>query len=179
MNQLPLEKRTKIIEMLVEGMSIRAVSRITGASKNTIVKLLVEVGTACQRFHNEVMFSVDVKRLQADEIWSFVYSKQKNVPDGMEEEAGDVWTFVGIDADTKLVLSWLVGNRDTEAAIIFMQDIANRVKGPIQLTTDGFRPYLVAVQEAFDLGNVDYAQLIKIYGQNEGNSNKKRYSPAE
>lgn len=179
MNQLSLEKRAQIISMLVEGSSLRAISRMTSCSINTVTKLLVDIGRACQEFHNEVMVNIPAQRVQADEIWSFVYSKQKNVPDGMEEQAGDVWTWVGIDADTKLVVSWFVGNRDAESANLFMQDIASRVATKIQLTTDGHKPYIEAVNNAFDLGGIDYAQLIKMYGISEGNQQEKRYSPAE
>ena len=171
MNQLPLEKRTKIIEMLVEGMSIRAVSRITGASKNTIAKLLVEVGTACQCYHDQVVVGLDTKRVQCDEIWSFVYSKEKNVPDGIEGEAGDVWTWVGIDADSKLVASWFVGERGQESAQAFMYDLAGRFLNRVQLTTGGLGRYYEAVMQAFETG-VDCARLIKSYGNEDGTSEK-------
>lgn len=110
MNQLPLEKSTQIVRLLVEGNSLRACSRIADVSINTVTKLLVDVGKACQKFHDEKMRGIKAQRVQCDEIWSFVYAKQKNVPEGMENEAGDVWTWVGIDADTKLVISWLVGD---------------------------------------------------------------------
>src|SRR5688500_15587381 len=122
MNQLSIEKRTQIIRLLVEGNSLRSTSRITGASINTVTKLLVSVGKACIKFHDETVRNVKSKRVQCDEIWSFVYSKEKNVPEGMEGEAGDVWTWVGIDADTKLVISFYVGQRDPTSANEFMQD---------------------------------------------------------
>lgn len=178
MNKLPIEKRTQIINLLVEGTSLRATSRIADVSINTVTKLLVDVGSACQKWHNENVVNVASKRIQCDEIWSFVYSKEKNVPEGMEDKAGDVWTFVGIDPDSKLVLSWLVGSRDLETAIPFMEDLRYRLKNRVQLTTDGLKAYLEATDNAFG-GNVDYSQLIKIYGQGEGKGNEKRYSPAE
>jgi IS1 family transposase len=178
MNKLSIEKRTQIITLLVEGTSLRATSRIADVSINTVTKLLVDVGRACQKFHNENVINVNSKRIQCDEIWSFVYAKQKNVPDGMEDQAGDVWTFVGIDPDSKLVLSWLVGSRDLETAIPFMEDLRYRLKNRVQLTTDGLKAYLEATDNAFG-SNVDYSQLVKIYGQGEGRGNEKRYSPAE
>lgn len=178
MNKLPIEKRTQIIKLLVEGTSLRATSRIADVSINTVTKLLVDVGRACQSFHNENVVNVNSKRIQCDEIWSFVYAKQKNVPDGMEDQAGDIWTFVGIDPDSKLVLSWLVGSRDLETAIPFMEDLRYRLKNRVQLTTDGLKAYLESTDNAFG-GNVDYSQLVKIYGQGEGKGNEKRYSPAE
>ncbi len=178
MNKLSIEKRTQIINLLVEGSSLRATSRIADVSINTVTKLLVDVGAACQKWHNENVVKVSSKRIQCDEIWSFVYAKEKNVPNGMEDKAGDVWTFVGIDPDSKLVISWLVGSRDLDTATTFMEDIAGRLTRKVQLTTDGLKAYLEAVETAFG-GNVDYSQLIKIYGQGEGKGNEKRYSPAE
>lgn len=176
MNKLPIEKRVQIINLLVEGNSLRAASRISGCSINTVTKLLVGVGAACQDYHNKIMVNISAKKVQCDEIWSFVYSKQKNIPEGKEGEAGDVWTWVGIDADTKLVVSWLVGSRDANTACIFMNDIAKRLKNRIQLTTDGHKAYLEAVGNAFG-SNIDYAQLIKMYGDEK--QNEKRYSPAQ
>jgi IS1 family transposase len=179
MNQLPLNKKVQIINLLVEGNSLRSTTRITGCSINTVTKLLVDVGKACQKFHNESVINVASKRVQCDEIWSFVYAKQANVPEEMEETAGNVWTWVGIDADTKLAVSWIVGNRDAETAFIFMQDVACRLKNRVQLTTDGFKTYLDAVEDAFQ-GNVDYAVLRKLYG----NSNierdfERKYTPSD
>lgn len=162
MNKLSLEKRTQIINLLVEGSSMRATSRITGTSINTVSKLLVDVGRACITFHDKMVRDIEAKKVQCDEIWSFVYSKDKNVPEGMEGQAGDVWTWTAIDADSKLVLSWLVGGRDSETAEVFMKDVAYRLKNRVQLTTDGFKAYLEAVDTAFT-GNVDYAQLVKVY----------------
>lgn len=178
MNVLPIEKRTQIINLLVEGNSMRAASRIADVSINTVTKLLVDVGRACILFHNEVVQNLTTKRIEADEIWSFVYSKNKNVPEGMEDRAGDAWTWVGIDADNKLVVSWFVGDRSAESAYEFMRDISERLSTRIQLTTDGLKAYLEAVDSAFT-GEVDYAQLVKLYGSNgEGISNERKYSPA-
>jgi len=178
MNRLSTEKRAQIIGCLVEGMSIRATVRITGASKNTISKLLGDLGKACSEYQDKVMRDLSCKRLQFDEIWSFVYSKQKNVPEDHEGEFGygDVWTWTCIDAETKLVPSWLVGERTTEDACEFVSDVASRVSDRVQLTTDGYKPYLVAVESAFG-GGIDYAMLHKIYG-NDQTEAQKRYSPA-
>jgi IS1 family transposase len=176
MNQLPLSKRTQIVSLLVEGNSIRATCRICDVSKNTVAKLLVDLGKACQKFHDEKVLKVKSKRVQCDEIWSFVYAKAKNVPEGMKD-AGDVWTWTGIDADSKLIISWLVGGRDAETANIFMQDIAGRLANRVQMTTDGLKAYLQAVDDAFG-AHIDFAQLVKIYG-GVNEHNEKRYSPAE
>jgi IS1 family transposase len=176
MNRLPLAKRAQILNLLVEGNSIRATCRITGASKNTVTKLLVDAGRACQKFHDEKVVGVKSKRVQCDEIWSFVYAKEKNVPDGMEDEAGDVWTWTALDADSKLIVSWFVGDRSADSANIFMQEVAGRISGTIQLTTDGHKPYLEAVEDAFV--GIDYAMLVKIYGPSN-NTKEARYSPAE
>lgn len=181
MNQLSVEKRAQIINLLVEGNSLRATSRIADVSINTVTKLLVEVGTACQQFHDEHVVNVNSKRVECDEIWSFVYSKQKNVETNVKDTpgAGDAWTWVGIDADTKLAISWLVGNRDSECANAFMQDVADRLANAVQLTTDGLNAYLEAVEKAFQ-GKIDYAQLIKIYGTPAGESRiERKYSPGE
>jgi IS1 family transposase len=179
MNKLPLSKRVQIINLLVEGNSLRATSRICDCSINTVTKLLVEVGKACEKFHNEVVQNVNCQRVQADEIWSFVYSKEKNVPSGMEEEAGDVWTWTAIDADSKLIVSWLVGDRDAESANVFMNDVASRLTSRVQLTTDGLNCYLEAVTQNFG-SQIDFAMLQKIYGKtgSQGSAEKK-YSPAE
>ncbi|MBS1641528.1 MAG: DDE-type integrase/transposase/recombinase [Bacteroidetes bacterium] len=166
MNKLPLETRKKIIQLLVEGNSLRATSRIVDVSINTVTKLLVDVGRACQKFHHETVRQIASQRIQCDEIWSFVYAKEKNVTEDMKN-AGDVWTWVGIDADTKLVVSWYVGPRDVESANIFMRDLARRLKNKVQLTTDGYRAYLEAVDNAFRL-RINYAQLVKIYGNKKG-----------
>src|SRR3984957_1288289 len=137
MNKLPIEKRTQIVNLLVEGNSLRAISRISGCSINTVTKLLVDVGRACQKFHDDTVVRVASKKIQCDEIWSFVYAKQKNVPEEKQGEAGDVWTWTALDADSKLIVSWFVGNRDAESANFFMQDVATRLSNRVQLTTDG------------------------------------------
>src|SRR5690349_5627872 len=132
MNKLPLQKRVQIINLLVEGNSLRSTSRIADVSINTVTKLLVDVGRACEKFHNEMVQNIKAERIQADEIWSFVYSKEKNVPEGMEGKAGDVWTWTAIDADSKLIVSWYVGNRDAESAHFFMHDVASRLANKVQ-----------------------------------------------
>jgi IS1 family transposase len=177
MNQLSTEKRTQIVAALVEGCSIRSVVRMTGVSKNTIAKLLVELGTACSNYLNKNLVNLSCKRVQVDEIWSFVAAKQKNVTKEMADKkiCGDVWTWVGIDADTKLVCSWMVGTRDAGFATEFIQDIANRLTNRIQLTSDGHKVYLNAVIDAF-ADDIDYAQLVKHFGN--APEGQTRYSPA-
>lgn len=181
MNKLSVKERANIVRLLVEGNSLRSCSRIADVSINTVTKLLVDIGKACQQFHNDKVVNVNSKRIECDEIWSFVYAKEKNVERSdktKEQGAGDAWTWVGIDSDSKLVLSYFVGNRDAASANDFMHDIASRLRNRVQLTTDGFKPYLKAVENAFD-NDIDFAQLIKIYGSPEGSNNDKRYSPAE
>jgi IS1 family transposase len=178
MNKLPLPKRVQIINLLVEGNSLRSTSRIADVSINTVTKLLVDVGFACQKFHNGHVVGVTSKRVQADEIWSFVGSKEKNTSiEAKENGCGDAWTWVGIDADTKLVVSWFVGNRDAESANEFMLDIASRLVNKVQLTTDGLKAYLEAVTDAFG-SQIDFAQLVKLYGGSDGGNNERKYSPA-
>ncbi len=176
MNRLDISKRAQIIGLLVEGNSLRATSRLADVSINTVTKLLVDVGTACAKYQDEFLRFLPCKRIQVDEIWSFVYSKQKNVPEGMEDRAGDVWTWTAICADTKLVPSWHVGSRDAECAMTFMDDLARRLENRVQLTSDGHKAYLDAVDGAFG-GDIDYSMLVKIYGKMkiEGPA---RYSPA-
>jgi IS1 family transposase len=177
MNKLPLEKRAQIINLLVEGNSLRATSRITGASKVTILKLLADVGKACQEFHDATVTAVNSKRVQADEIWSFCYAKQANVPEHKKADgSGDVWTWTAIDADSKLIISWFVGDRTTESAMYFMRDLADRITDRIQLTTDALQSYMPAVREAFG-DDIDYARLTKIYGS-DPTIPKGKYSPA-
>lgn len=178
MNKLPSQTRTQIIRLLCEGMSIRAITRTTNVSKNTVAKLLDDVGQICAAYHDTSVRGVASKRVQVDEIWSFTYAKQKNVPTAKAapESAGDTWTWTAIDADSKLVLSWLVGGRDSEYASAFMQDVAFRLASRVQLTSDGHRPYLEAVEGAFG-ADVDYAVLQKIYGTPI--DGQKRYSPPE
>jgi len=178
MNKLPIEKKVQIINLLVEGNSLRACSRIADVSINTVTKLLVDVGQACQQFHNETVIHLPSERIQCDEIWSFVGCKEKAKEKGAAGD-GDVWTWTALDADSKLIVSWLVGDRGVETATVFMQDVRDRLNNRVQLTTDGHRPYLQAVKEAFDY-DVDYAMLIKTYGFSEGNTETERkYSPAE
>ena len=175
MNKLPTAKRIQILSMLVEGSSMRSISRVVDVSINTVSALLVDAGKACAKHHDETVRNVKAKRIQADEIWSFCYSKQKNVATAKAapEEAGDVWTWTALEADTKLIVSYLVGGRDAGYAHYFMQDVAARVSTRIQLTTDGHKPYLDAVEGAFG-AEVDYAMLIKLYGDVPGQG---RYSP--
>lgn len=178
MNRLSIERRARIIGCLVEGNSLRATARMTDTAINTVVKLLVDVGKACAEYQNQVLRNLKCKRLQCDEIWSFCYAKEKNVPKDKKGEFGygDVWTWTAICADSKLVPSWLVGNRDAGTAEIFMEDLASRFSHKVQLTTDGHRAYLTAVEGAFG-AKIDYAMLVKIYGETlEG---QRRYSPAE
>ena len=177
MNKLDNTKRAQVVAALVEGNSIRATVRMTGVAKNTIAKLLVELGAACSEYLNRSLVNLPCKRIQCDEIWSFVGAKQKNVTATMaaKQICGDVWTWVALDADTKLVCSWLVGRRDVGCATEFIQDLAGRLANRVQLTTDGFRPYLTAVADGFG-EEIDYAMLVKIYGNDS--EGEKRYSPA-
>jgi IS1 family transposase len=179
MNKLPLAKRVQILSMLCEGSSMRAVSRVADVSLNTVNKLLVDGGNACASFHAANVVNVKAKRVQCDEIWSFCFSKQSNTP--AEESRigrGDVWTWTALDADSKLIISWMVGDRDAEAANLFMADLKNRLANRIQLSTDGHRAYLDAVEDAFG-GDIDYAMLVKLYGPPEGRieAHERRYSP--
>lgn len=176
MNRLTTQTRAQILQMLCEGVSIRAITRMTEVSKNTVAKLLVDAGTAFAEYQDKAFRNLSCTRLQVDEIWSFVYAKAKNVPDSKRGEAGDVWTWVAFCADTKLMPSWFIGNRDADSANAFMHDLQTRLANRVQLTSDGHKAYLQAVESAFG-DNVDYAQLVKIYGETvEG---QKRYSPAE
>lgn len=179
MNRLTIKERANILRLLCEGMGINAITRVTDASKNTVLKLLADVGEACTIYHDDNVRGVKSKRVECDEIWSFCYAKQKNVAAAKSapEGAGDVWTWTAIDADTKLVISYLVGGRDAEYATEFMLDLKDRLSNPVQLTTDGHKAYLQAVEKAFDW-NVDYAQLVKTYGA-APDSAKGRYSPAD
>jgi len=178
MNQLDIKRRIAIVSALCEGSSMRSTSRMIDVSINTVTKLLVDLGTACARFHNENVRGLTCRRVQADEIWSFCYAKDKNVPVSMKgmPGVGSVWTWSAIDADSKLIVSWLVGSRDAGYAHEFMQDVASRLANRVQLSTDGLRLYLEAVEDAFGSA-VDYAQLVKIYG--EPPEGQRRYSPAE
>lgn len=176
MNRLPLARRAAILGLLVEGNSLRTTSRIADVSINTVTKLLVELGFACAEYHYKNVRNVRVRRLQVDEIWAFVGARQKHVrPERRPEGWGDTWTWVALDADSKLVVSYLVGGRDGWWAREFIDDCAARVNGRIQITTDGHRAYLDPVEDAFG-ADVDYAHLQKIYGAPEGPDT--RYSPA-
>ena len=178
MNKLSVAKRAQIITLLVEGMSLRAISRVTDASINTISNLLVDAGEACSAYHDDTVRLVRAKRVQVDEIWSFTYAKQKNVAmaKSAPEEAGDTWTWTAIDADSKLVVSWLVGPRDAGSAFTFVSDLADRLATRVQLTSDGLRLYLNAVEDTFG-ADIDFAQLIKLYGSTQ--ETETRYSPAQ
>ncbi len=178
-NRLSTEDRARIIGCLVEGMSIRATVRVTGAAKNTIVKLLADLGAECAAYQDATLRDLPCTRIECDEIWSFCYAKAKNVPIKHEGEFGygDVWTWTAICADTKLVPSWLVGERNGADAEAFMRDVASRLTNRVQLTTDGLKSYLSAVESAFG-ADIDYAMLHKIYAGPEGQGNERRYSPA-
>jgi IS1 family transposase len=178
MNKLTLEERARILHLLCEGMSIRAITRLTGASKNTVAKLLVDAGKACAAYHDANVRNVKASRIQVDEIWSFAYAKQKNVATAKDapEGAGDTWTWTALDADSKLIVSYLVGGRDAEYAMWFMDDLRERLANRVQLTSDGHKAYLQAVEGAFG-DDIDYAQLVKMYGPTI--TAPGRYSPAE
>ncbi len=178
MNKLSLEKRTQVIRTLVEGNSIRATCRITGAAKGTVTRLFVAVGTACAKYQDIHLRNLPSRHIQCDELWSFCYAKQKNVP--VEKQGrfgyGDVWTWIAIDADTKLVPCWLVGLRDAGYAFEFLKDLRSRLANRVQLTTDGHRVYFNAVEDVFGT-DIDYAMLVKLYGTEP--SGEARYSPAK
>jgi IS1 family transposase len=178
MNKLNKDAQIKVINCLVEGNSIRSTSRLTGVARNTITTLLVNIGRACAKYHDEHVRNVKSCRVQCDEIWSFVYSKSANVPENKQGQFGfgDVWTWVAIDSDSKLAVSWLVGDRSAGCAHEFMQDLAGRLASRVQLTTDGHRAYLTAVEDAFG-SSIDYATLVKLYG--EERKEEARYSPAK
>jgi IS1 family transposase len=178
MNRLPLAKRAQIINLLVEGNSLRAANRIADVSINTVYKLLIDTGEACSAYQDQAFRNLSCKRIQLDEIWSFIYAKARKVPFAKKapQDAGDIWTWVAICADTKLVPSWLVGDRSGETAIRFVCDLSGRLVHRVQVTTDGHRAYLEAVEAGFGV-DVDYAQLIKLYG--EVPHSQGRYSPAQ
>lgn len=179
MNKLSTEKRAQILALMAEGVSIRAIVRLTGCSKNTVIKFLVDAGTAVAEYQDKVLVNLPCKKVQVDEIWAFCYAKQKNVATAKAapEGAGDIWTWIALDADTKLIPSWLVGGRDAGYAHEFMQDLASRMASRIQLTSDGLKAYLEAVEGAFG-ADIDYAMLVKMYG-NAPEVMKGKYSPAE
>jgi IS1 family transposase len=178
MNRLSTEKRAQIIGCLVEGMSIRATVRVTGAAKNTVSKLLVDLGEACSAYMNENLVDLGSQRIECDEIWAFCYAKAKNVPAELKGQSGfgDVWTWVAIDADTKLVPSYYVGDHTMQAAYGFISDLAGRLRNRVQLSTDGNKMYLVAVERSFG-ADIDYAMVTKIYA--DGGHHERGYSPPE
>lgn len=181
MNQLPLKTRVQILNMLCEGSSMRSISRVADVSINTVSKLLVDAGKFCADLHDREVRNVKACKVQCDEIWSFTAAKQKNVA-GMKKAvdgAGDTWTWTALDSESKLIISWLVGGRDGEYALAFMDDVKDRLANRVQLTTDGHKAYLNAVEEAFG-ADIDYAMLVKMYGEPEGRAvpQERRYSPA-
>lgn len=179
MNKLTTAKRAQVIAALIEGNSVRSTARLTGVAFNTILKFLPEIGRACTAYQDRVFRNLKCQRIQCDEIWSFCYAKQANVPERFEGKfgVGDIWTWVALCADTKLVPAWRVGQRDAITAEKFMRDLAGRLANRVQLTTDGNRTYLTAVERAFGSA-IDYAMLVKIYAANpEGG--EVRYSPAQ
>ncbi len=181
MNKLSNEKRAQILSVLCEGMGVNAASRIADVSKNTVLKLLADAGEACARYQDEKMRNLKCKRIECDEIWSFVGMKQKNVPEELQGVwgYGDVYTWTAIDADTKLIPCWHVGTRDSESAKVFIGDLASRLANRVQLTTDGLKVYIEAVEDSFG-AKIDFAQLIKIYGnEGQGKNDSRRYSPSE
>ena len=180
MNKLDTAKRVQIVSALVEGCSIRAISRMTGASKNTIAKLLIDLGEVCMDHLNKSLVNLTCERIECDEIWSFVAAKQANVTPELRERnprAGDVWTWVAIDPDTKLVCSVCVGNRDFQTAKLFIDDLAGRLTNRVQLSSDGNKLYLHAIKSAFG-SDIDYAIVVKHYGGSSSVTAEVRYSPA-
>jgi IS1 family transposase len=176
MNILAADQRARILNCLVEGCSMRSTSRLTGTAKKTVERLLVSAGRACADYMDKTMRDLNCKLLQVDEVWSFTYAKQKNLPDRLRgsKEAGDTWTWIAIDAATKLIPCWHIGKRTATDAYHFINDIAERLATRVQLTSDGFRPYLEAIEGAFG-SEIDYAQLVKLYGNDT--STEVRYSP--
>ena len=181
MNKLDTQTRSLIIRLLVEGNSIRATARIADVSKNTVNKLLVDTGKVCSEYHDEHVRNVQASVIECDELWSFTYAKQKNVKTtkAAQERAGDTWTWTALDSESKLIVSYMVGDRDSEYAIGFMDDLRARLSNRVQLTTDGHKAYLETAEGAFS-GDVDYAQLIKLYGEPTGQKgHERKYSPSE
>lgn len=181
MNKLTPAKRIAVLTALVEGNSIRSTVRMTGVAKNTIVRLLKDAGEACAAYQDQVIRNVASRRIQCDEIWSFVYGKDRNIPREVRESSpfvvGSVWTWTAIDADSKLMVSWLVGQRNEQCAAEFINDLASRITGKVQMTTDGLKLYINAIEGAFG-GAIDYAMLTKLYGASgNDNSAETRYSP--
>jgi IS1 family transposase len=178
MNTLNIERQTAVIAALVEGNSVRSTVRMTGVAKDTVLKLLARIGQVCAEYQDKTLRNLTCKRIQCDEIWQFCYAKEKNVPEELRGKFGygDVWTWVAIDADTKLIASFTLGTRGAQTAKRFMDDLASRLANRVQLTTDGHRVYLQAVEDAFG-SNIDYAMLVKLYGTNS--EPETRYSPAQ
>lgn len=178
MNKLTPAKRAQALQMMAEGISLRAMTRLTGISRTTLIKLLEDAGQAFSEYQDRTLVSLPCKRVQLDEAWAFCYAKQKNVASAKAapEGAGDLWTWVALCADTKLVASWYVGARDSEAAMTFMDDLAPRLASRVQITSDGHKPYIEAIEGAFG-GDVDYAMLVKYYGP--APEGQRRYSPPE
>lgn len=179
MNRLVSEKRIQILHMLVEGSSMRATSRVADVSINTVTKLLIDAGTACRAYHDEHVRDVKARRVQCDEIWSYCYAKARNVKTAKAapSDAGDVWTWTAIDADSKLMISWLCGSRDAEYALALMDDLRDRLVNKVQLTTDGHKAYLSAIEETFG-ADIDYAMLVKMYGDAPDAGPERKYSPS-
>jgi len=183
MNRLNLEERAQIIRCLVEGNSIRSTARMTGAARNTITTLLVNLGAACSEYQNRVLRDLPSKRIECDEIWSFCYAKERNVPERFRDQFGygDVWTWTALDPDTKLIATWLVGTRESTDAHAFIADLGSRLANRVQLTTDGHLAYRTAIEAEFGR-DVDYAMLIKTFGvvgSDDGSPTARRYSPNE
>ena len=178
MNKLSPERRAQVISALVEGNSIRATCRMTGAAKGTVLKLLADVGEVCRDYQDKHVRKLTSRRIQCDEIWAFCHAKEKNVPEEKKGQFGygDVWTWTAIDADSKLVISWCIGGRDSYTGLAFMQDVARRVSQRVQLTTDGHKVYLNAIENVFGI-DIDYAMLVKVYGR-PSKEEQRRYSPA-
>lgn len=178
MNKLSLVKRVQILSLLCEGSSMRSISRVAGVSINTVSKLLVDAGETCLDLHDQLVTHVQAKDVQCDEIWSFCYAKQRNVPNAKAapEGAGDVWTWTALDSDSKLIISYLASGRTQSAAIHFMEDVRARITGRPQITTDGHNAYPFAVRLAFGK-NVDFAQLLKVYASEYGEGPERKYSP--
>ena len=178
MNKLDHKARAQAIQMMAEGVSLRAITRLTGISRTTLIKLLEDAGQAFSEYQDHTLMNLKTQRVQVDEAWAFNYCKQKNVSTAKTapEGAGDIWTWVGLDAQSKLAISWYVGGRDSEAAMIFMDDLAKRLANRVQLTSDGHKAYLEAVEGAFG-SDIDYAMLVKVYGP--APEGQRRYSPAE
>src|SRR5438045_5612665 len=182
MNKLPPAKRAQVLTLLCEGVSMRSIERIVGCSINTVDKLLREAGEAALAYHDKAVRGVKSQRIQCDEIWSFVHAKQKNAPTSSrrgDPTIGDCWTWTAIDADSKLLVSYMVGGRDAEFALMLMDDLRGRLANRVQLTTDGHRAYLQAVREAFG-ADIDYGMLVKLYGpETSGQGHERKYSPSE